>query len=92
MFIPLYDGQALKTVRLQYVTLAIIAANVLIHVIGVPFAPTDGTAGALAYIILFHLGPHAAAAPNLSGYRWASLGVIIAVAGVTLRHYFGHAH
>ena len=31
MFIPLHDANSLKHIRLQYVTLALIAANVVIH-------------------------------------------------------------
>lgn len=48
MFIPFYDGQALRHIRLQYVTLGIIALNVIIFLIGLPFAPTDGSAGGMA--------------------------------------------
>ena len=48
MFIPFYDGKALQHVSLQWVTLAIIAANVLVFLLGLPFAPTDGTASGLA--------------------------------------------
>jgi membrane associated rhomboid family serine protease len=31
MFIPLHDANSLKHIRLQYVTLALIAANVLVY-------------------------------------------------------------
>ncbi|MFD0914933.1 rhomboid family intramembrane serine protease [Pseudahrensia aquimaris] len=48
MFIPFYDGKALQHVSLQWVTLSIIAINVVVFLIGLPFAPSDGTAGGLA--------------------------------------------
>ncbi len=51
------------------------------------FASLAGaTAGALIYIMVFHLGPHACLAPDRRGYPVASLGVIIAVSAIVLRH------
>lgn len=43
-------------------------------------------AGGLAYIMVFHLGPHASLTPNKRGYLLASLGVILAMAAVVFRH------
>lgn len=43
MFIPFYDGKALQHVSLQWVTLTIIAINCIVFLIGLPFAPDDGT-------------------------------------------------
>lgn len=51
-------------------------------------------AGALIYVVMFHLMPHAAKAENKSGYYWAMAGVLVA----TLAHVAnalgggGHAH
>lgn len=57
---------------------------------GIPMpAVLAGAAGALAYIVIFHLGPHAAMAPNKQGYIWAMAGVLVATIGVTVRHFFG---
>lgn len=50
-----------------------------------------GAAGALLYIVVFHLGPHAALVPSKRGYSWAMAGVIIATIGVTVQH-LTHAH
>lgn len=48
MFVPVYDGKPVTYISLQWVTLIIIAINVLIFLVNLPFAPTDGSAGALA--------------------------------------------
>ncbi len=44
------------------------------------------TAGGLFYIILFHLTPHAAATPKGRAYLTASIGVVIALLAIILRH------
>ncbi len=54
------------------------------------FASLAGaTAGALIYIMVFHLGPHACLVPDRRGYAVASLGVVIGVAAIVLRHLNG---
>lgn len=45
-----------------------------------------GTAGALVYIMVFHLGPHAFLTPNRRGYVMASVGIVIGIAAMVLRH------
>jgi len=45
-----------------------------------------GTAGALIYIMVFHLGPHAFLTPNRRGYMMASVGIVIGIAAMVLRH------
>ena len=47
------------------------------------------TSGALAYIVVFHLGPHASFAPRNRGYIMAGLGVVIATLAEILRHGMG---
>ena len=47
MFIPLHDGKPVRYISLQWVTLTIIAINVLVFVALMPFAPPDGSAGSL---------------------------------------------
>jgi len=42
-------------------------------------------AGALIYILIFHLGPHGAKVPNRRGYLVAELGVIVAIGAVILK-------
>lgn len=55
--------------------------------IDVPLGPLLGaTAGGLIYVIVAHLGPHAAQAPQRRGYAVASLGVVIGIAAVILHH------
>ena len=44
------------------------------------------TAGAIAYIIVFHLGPHGALAPRPRGYLVGALGVVIATTAEIIRH------
>lgn len=48
------------------------------------------TAGALIYIMAFHLGPHAFLTPMKRGYAMASLGIIVGIGAVVLRHGFTH--
>lgn len=53
----------------------------------VPLGPLLGaTAGGLIYVIVAHLGPHAAQAPNRRGYAVASLGVAVGIAAVIFHH------
>lgn len=49
------------------------------------------TAGALIYVMVFHLGPHASLTPQKRGYFLASLGVTIGMAAIMLRH-VEHVH
>lgn len=49
-------------------------------------------AGLLAYIVIFHLGPHAALAPKQRGFFAAALGVIVATLAEIIRHSGPHAH
>lgn len=42
-------------------------------------------AGALIYVLIVHLGPHAAAAPNRRGYDLAGLGVIIGTLAIVMQ-------
>ncbi len=66
---------------------AIVASGFLGGPENVPIGPMLGlTAGGLAYIMAFHLGPHASLTPNKRGYFIASVGVVIALAAVVLRH------
>lgn len=52
-----------------------------------PYATFLGmTAGGLIYVTIFHLGPHANRAPYPLGYRLMSLGVIVGLAAIVLRH------
>ncbi|NWG92458.1 MAG: hypothetical protein HXY21_08115 [Parvularculaceae bacterium] len=44
-------------------------------------------AGGLAYIMAFHLGPHASLTPNKRGYSVAAVGVVVAITAVVLRHW-----
>ncbi len=48
MFIPLYDGQPVRFIGLQWVTVTLIAINVLVFVLALPFDPGDGTASFIA--------------------------------------------
>ena len=54
-------------------------------------ALTGAAAGALIYVLIFHLGPHAARAPKRRGYLAAQLGVVVGVAAVILNS-LGGAH
>ena len=50
------------------------------------------TAGAFLYILMFHLGPHAATAPDRRGYLAAGFGVALMTMALILTHGFHHAH
>ncbi len=49
-----------------------------------------GTAGALSYVLIFHLVPHALKAPAKGGFRAVSFGVVIGAIGVILNTFGGH--
>lgn len=56
-------------------------------------AMLGGAAGALIYVLIVHLAPHAAKAPDKKGYFYAQLGVIVSVAALILNslgHTAGH--
>jgi len=44
----------------------------------------------LIYVLIFHLGPHAAKSPNGRGYFVVGLGVIIGMIAVILNFLTGH--
>ena len=44
------------------------------------------TAGAFIYLVISHLGPHAATAPDRRGYLVASLGVFISTLAIIIEH------
>lgn len=48
MFIPLYDGHPTRFIKLHWVTLGIIALNIIVFLINLPFSPPDGSAGSLS--------------------------------------------
>lgn len=50
------------------------------------------TAGALLYVVFFHLGPHALMGPARRTTWFATLGVIVATAAEVLHHAGGHHH
>lgn len=50
-----------------------------------------GAAGALIYVLIFHLAPNAYHAPRKRGYLFAQLGVAIGVAAIIFNH-FGGGH
>ncbi|WP_428409178.1 ZIP family metal transporter [Hyphococcus sp.] len=57
-----------------------------------PLAAMLGTAaGALIYVLIFHLGPHATRTPKKRGYDVAMLGVMVGTAALLFEH-FGGAH
>jgi len=69
---------------------ALAAASYVESVTALPFGPMLGlTAGFLAYIMIFHLAPHASLTPYKRGYAVASFGVAIALAAVVIRHLYG---
>ena len=70
-----------------------LAANLLIWLTSAPSmaAMLGGAAGALIYVVLVHLGPHAARAPKKRGYLFAQLGVAVGVAAI-IANSFTHAH
>jgi len=69
-----------------------LAANFLLTITDVlPMtAMFGGAAGALIYVLIVHLGPHAAKVPNGRGYAAAGLGVIIGAIAVILNSLGGH--
>ena len=83
--------------RLRSIILAFLAAafttiagtvggNILIEFAnGIPLAAMlGGAAGALLYVLIFHLGPHAAKAEGRGGYFFAAFGVVIGAAAVII--------
>ncbi len=44
------------------------------------------TAGAFIYLIISHLGPHAATAPDRRGYLAASIGVVVGTIAIIIEH------
>ncbi len=67
---------------------AIVAAGVLQNIAAAPVGLMLGAAsGALLYVILFHLGPHARLAAGQAPFRVASFGVIVATAAEILHHW-----
>lgn len=53
---------------------------------GLPIAAMLGAAaGALIYVLIVHLGPHAAKTPNRRGYDIASAGVVIGTLAIILK-------
>ena len=66
---------------------AFIASAFIENVNALPLGPLLGlTAGGLTYIMVFHLGPHASLTPHKRGYLFASVGVVVALSAVILRH------
>ena len=60
---------------------------------GPPMAAMLGTAaGALIYVLIVHLGPHAFRAPKKRGYLFAQLGVAVGVAAIVLNNMAGGHH
>jgi zinc transporter ZupT len=49
-----------------------------------------GAAGALAYVLIFHLVPHALKAPAKGGFRALSFGVVVGAIGVILNSFGAH--
>ncbi len=68
-----------------------IFANLIIDASnGLPIAAMLGAAaGALIYVLIVHLGPHAAKTPNQRGYDIASIGVIVGTAAIILKSLAG---
>lgn len=66
---------------------AVIGSAFIENVNTLPLGPLLGvTAGGLIYIIVFHLGPHASLTPHRRGYLLASIGVVVALSALILRH------
>lgn len=61
-----------------------VSAYSLIDFLGEPplAAMFGGAAGALIYVLIVHLAPHAAKAPNRHGYTVAQFGVVVGVAAL----------
>ena len=55
-------------------------------------AMLGAAAGALIYVLIVHLGPHAAKTPNKRGYGLAALGVMVGTAAIIIEHLGGHGH
>jgi zinc and cadmium transporter len=68
-------------------------ANMIVNVSnGLPIAAMLGAAaGALIYVLIVHLGPHAAKTPNRRGYDLASIGVVVGTIAIILQS-LGGAH
>ena len=68
-----------------------IAAQFLISLTNtLPIAAMLGAAaGALIYVLIVHLGPHATSAPDKRGYDVAMLGVLTGMAAIILQHMSG---
>ncbi|MHA7871574.1 MAG: ZIP family metal transporter [Hyphococcus sp.] len=72
-----------------------VVANLILDVSGgLPLAAMlGGAAGGLIYVLIVHLGPHAASAPRKRGYPIAALGVMVGTAAVIINLLVdGHAH
>ncbi len=52
-------------------------------------AMLGGSAGALIYVLIVHLGPHAAASPDRKGYDFAMLGVAFGTVAIILQQLSG---
>ncbi|MEM9616559.1 MAG: ZIP family metal transporter [Pseudomonadota bacterium] len=68
-----------------------IGANSLLNMTGgIPLAAMlGGAAGGLIYVLIVHLGPSAAKAPNRRGYPIASIGVVVGIAAVIMNFFAG---
>lgn len=68
--------------------LGTIAANLAIWLTTGPSmaAMLGSAAGALIYVLIVHLGPHASRAPKKRGYLFAQLGVAVGVAAIILNN------
>lgn len=73
--------------------LGALASNLLLaYAASPPISSMLGAAaGALIYVLIVHLGPHAANAPKRRGYAAAQFGVFVGVAAVAL-HAYGGGH
>ena len=68
------------------------AIFLILFVGGIPIpAMLGGASGALIYVLIVHLGPHAASAPKRRGYDAASLGVVVGTAAVVIEHLGRHS-
>ncbi len=80
-----FAAAALTTISGSLVAYAIIG-----WVDTLPIAAMLGTAaGALIYVLIVHLGPHAAKTPNKLGYDIASAGVIVGTTAIMLESLSG---
>lgn len=52
-------------------------------------AMLGGSAGALIYVLIVHLGPHAAASPDKRGYDFAMLGVMLGAGAIIFQKLSG---